>query len=196
MSTFTSGAPDLDLRPAPLAREAHKYLVEICDTCGFPGFADEDPADPVVAAAITGFESIDADEDYLPEGVAALELRARIERAASNFDSAGGLFLRAAWSADDLEDEHLAKALRLKAIESWDRAAQSGDLPAEDEASSRLLLTDVLRRAQEKQRATTEARSGLEKDPEPMLRALLDFELELIGRGDTECHSIGDVTRP
>ncbi|MBM3668241.1 MAG: hypothetical protein FJW90_12390 [Actinobacteria bacterium] len=102
--------------------------------------------------------------------------------------------LREAWERDDGGDERAAQCARLRAAAAFARAVAAGEgIAGSGSASTQLLLTDVLRRAGRFDAARERCHRGLSGRPKEPHRSLLEFELELIGAGDTAAHSASEA---
>ncbi len=119
-STSSYGAPDLDLRPSPLARYTIHISVRRCPVCGYCA--------PDLSAADQGIESLVAQEEYLqlledqdfPETARNCRCHAYLLRATGNHAAAGHADLWAAWICDDDDLAEPARLCREAAHEEWD----------------------------------------------------------------------------
>jgi hypothetical protein len=192
-SSSTFGPPDTDTRPAPMLRDALHLGVERCASCGYCA-QDLSTAGEGRAATVRSVEYTQlARADSIPEVVRDYLAMSLLDETAGAFREAGWASLRAAWGADDANDEVRAKTCRERAAGLFQRALAAGQTIAED-GFEHALLTDVLRRAGklDEARAIAEAEHGASSG---LLRALLDRQLAWIARQDTGSHTLDEVPR-
>jgi hypothetical protein len=106
--------------------------------------------------------------------------------------------LQAAWSCDDAENNDKAVECRLRAADLFPKAIENNETIMEDAGGGtyEALLTDILRRAGEFDRAGEICQAGIDAGAEDFILDILNYELALIGDEDTSCHSVGDVVEP
>ena len=80
-----------------------------------------------------------------------------------------------------------------KALEFWERAEEGGETLATGGPSSQLALADTLRRLGRFADAQLCCHRGLSGRPADPVRSLLEFEVELIAKQDTQVHSVDEV---
>ncbi len=98
--------------------------------------------------------------------------------------------LYATWLVDDAGIGSASQSLRIKATELIKQAQRSGTgidpMVGGDEA----LAVDLLRRAGRFPEARAALEAATYREPEPILRMVLNFQQGLIARGDTASHSL------
>lgn len=185
-SCSSFGAPDLDTRPAEMARSAIMSMLQVCPKCGFASFDFSDDVGETEAAKnlLASFpKSETMSADYYKAGEIARQIL-------SNHGEAFVYYLRAAWSADDEEDAQKAKEMRNLALKEKMILLQITESPSVEDF---LQASDIARRAEQ-----FDVASGLiaeldGKEMEPFIRNLVAFEKELIKQKDTSCHSVSEV---
>jgi hypothetical protein len=217
------GAPDLDLRPAPLARWTLAEQVHRCPQCGYCA-RDISVATDVARSAVRddGYRAEFEQERY-PELARRYACAARILAAGGDRAGAGRAALMGAWAADDelqlqfppdwepgcgvdLDESRLAaiagaseaashcRRLALAYFEA-DRAA--GLTFAADEAQADALLADLHRRLGDFGAARGAAERGVargaEGGAEGLVLGVLKLELQLAMFGDADCHNLEEV---
>lgn len=197
MSTNSSGYSDLDLRPPEMRRSTIIWWVQRCPYCGHCASdiesAEEDTKEIVESAEYQAqLESAD-----FPELANSFLCEAMIEEHLGSMTDAGWDCVHAAWVCDDAENEK-ATWCRLKAVEHFEQGIEAGESVMEDapDGANELLLAELLRRAGEFDCAKAKVEAGLEFGFEPdneIIKTILEFELELMGKGDTACHSMSEV---
>lgn len=146
MSTNSFGSPDLDQRPAGMARSTIASRLLECPYCGYvAGSIDRGDAKARAFLDTAEFRAASLEPFSDP---AARRFLVRAAQAAYEGDrrAAFTYMLAAAWVADDKKQTSEATAFRLRAAE------QLGDGPIRS-IDTRLELLDVLRRASSWERA-------------------------------------------
>ena len=196
-STNCFGSPDLDLRPAEMERSTMPYWVWGCASCGYvwnPLNEDETAPDAEAVRSVLAeprYQALRAGQDY-PELARDFLCHGLLFEQRGSLGNAGWAALRAAWACDDEDELRAAEGCRLMVLELWDRAAAAGEEIHEREAEA-ALRADVARRAGLFDRARTEALAGLEVADDDVITAVLQFELELIGRKDSAAHTVAEA---
>jgi hypothetical protein len=112
----------------------------------------------------------------------------------NRFAAAGYGALAAARACEELGEAEDASRCRERAVQFLREAERAGEpvtpfgLPG-----AQLLLADTLRRLGRFEEANWSCRRGLSGRPPDPVRSLLEFEIELISKGDTEAHSVAEV---
>jgi hypothetical protein len=203
-SIQTLGLPDLDTRPAELARSALPFGVQRCPACGYCArdISLEYPeAERVVRSP--AYEKI-LRKRTVSEKARQFLAWASIQEANGEYGGAGWSSLHAAWACDDAEKAKGAAECRKLALERLNRQlAQLGHITGLDEPSLvRLVLADLCRRIGQFDQATRWARDGQERiwarrpdagHPSDVVRFALEMELALIEDQDTACHSLEEI---
>ncbi|MBZ0184455.1 MAG: DUF2225 domain-containing protein [Melioribacteraceae bacterium] len=159
-STNSFGSPDLDYRPAGMARYTLIYQIQTCSSCGFSA--------PIISEDFLDMLSEEREEQKLQlklvkELINTKEYKSIINNrkysdlfnsfyAASliqekigNITTAFHLALKAAWSADDRNNKKAAKYARSRALELLEQLTED-DI---DKVTKVLINIDLLRRNEE-----------------------------------------------
>lgn len=187
-STNTMGAPDLDLRPAPMQRHTMNHWLEECPACGFVAAQIGKEDDKAAAAWKAG--AVDRDRLGDVAGLARLFLtRSLLEESLGRFGPAANNALHAAWASDDTGGAN-ATQLRLRALELSARAPLSGD-PLTHAA----MRIDLLRRAKRWDEAAAAADALLaQPDVPPVVRSVASFGRDRANGHDAAGYTVKDAT--
>ena len=187
-SCSSFGAPDLDARPAEMARGAIMSILQVCPECGYAAFdiSDDVKKPQAVKKLLASFpKSETLSDDYYKAGEIARQI-------SNDHGDAFVYYLRAAWSADDEHNAQKAKEMRSLALKEKMFLLQSTESPAVEDF---LQASDIARRA-EKFDAAADLIASLDgKEIEPFIRKLVSYEKKLIARKDTACHSVSEIER-
>lgn len=188
MSTNSFGSPDLDQRPAGMARAtAGSWLLE----CPFCGYVAEsiDRGDARTRAFLETAEFRAASLEPLPDPAARRFLvRAAQDAYEGNRTAAFRHTLSAAWIADDRKQASQATAFRLRAAEHL------GDGPIRS-IDVRLELLDVLRRAASWERAAALAEELTAEGLENPFAPIVAFHRRKIAEKDNGRYTIQQALR-
>ncbi|HEQ72654.1 MAG TPA: hypothetical protein ENN69_09210 [Spirochaetia bacterium] len=194
VSTNQMGSPDLDLRPPEMMRSTITYWVQQCPNCGYCAADLEESTDG--ADAVINSEPYRRqleDPDFPPLAnrflcLGLLNLQAKNEKAAIYN------MICAAWACDDAGAD--AAALKARALAAAHILALTEIIDGyfmEQPGADQILLADLYRRMGEFTYAAEFARQGLAREPEEIIRMILEFELKLIKREDTAAHTIEEA---
>lgn len=191
----TLGLPDLDTRPAELARSALPFGVQRCPSCGYCArdISLEYPeADRVIRTP--AYEKI-LRKRTVSEKARQFLAWAAIQEVNGEYGGAGWSSLHAAWACDDADKLKGAAECRQLALERFTRQLmQLGHITGLDEPSIiRLVLADLCRRTGHFEPAARWARDGQELHPSDIVRFALELELALIEDQDTASHSLEEI---
>ena len=191
----TLGLPDLDTRPAEMARSALPFGVQRCPSCGYCArdISLEYPeADRVIRTP--AYEKILRKRSVTEKARQFLGWAA-IQEAIGEYGGAGWSSLHAAWVCDDADKVKGAAECRQLALERFTRQLmQLGHITGLDEPSIiRLVLADLCRRTGQFEPAARWARDGQELNPSDIVRFALELELALIEDQDTASHSLEEI---
>ena len=191
-STNSFGAPDLDLRPAPMRRLTMEYWVQECPECGFVATHIDQP--------LGCDRSVLESEAYRTcDGITFRhDLAARfyrqyvIARTRNKPDLCFYAALHAAWVCDDCGDKENAVTCRKIAADM----AYTLLLSSEEERPEDLILqrADLLRRAGEFD-AAIKVLDGFTSQHEAH-RTVAAFQIEKCRAGDTERYTVLQATNP
>jgi uncharacterized protein (DUF2225 family) len=200
-STSIFGSPDLDLRPAPLARHNLSYQVQQCPNCGYCAVDVSTPLESEAAKKLLssdGYQSQLYHADF-PELANQFVCLALLLEAEGNLNATAWAYLSAAWACDDEGNDVLARHCRVRAAEYFQQSPVDEDQDdlddddPEEKGSQEALLTDVLRRAGQLDLAQAVCEQGLRVATSDVLQAVLRYEQSLISRQDTDCHTIEEA---
>jgi hypothetical protein len=125
-STSTFGAPDLDTRPAPLARFNLHVSIQECSNCGFCSPAIELGTPELLSVVESGLYRALLRDRSIEETARRFRCAANIAVATGDSAGAGWALLQAAWAFDDREDHAASAAARAEAITHWESARRAG----------------------------------------------------------------------
>lgn len=194
-STSVFGSPDLDLRPAPLARYNLGYDVQQCPNCGYCAADISIPLESDVAQNLVlsdGYQSQLHHADF-PELAKQFICLALLAEAEGDLQATAWAYLRAAWACDDDGQDAQASHCRARAAEYFQQghsADAEDELDVDEKGSQEALLSDVLRRAGQFESAQAVCEQGLRVATSDVLQAVLRYEHSLISRQDTGCYTI------
>jgi GTP pyrophosphokinase len=190
-NTF-GGGPDLDARPAEMARSALWAEIQECPSCGF--CASEIGAAPeTVARSLGSPRYLDTRQASEPCELARQYLLASfVSEDAGAFSDSGWMAVQAAWSCDDDEDAAGASRCRERAVEQFRAATVAGQGFAEDRAVESAILADVLRRCGRFHEATAICEVGLAA-AEGVVASVLTFEGTLARAGDDSARTVEEA---
>lgn len=190
MSTSACGPPDLDMRPAEMARSTLPQQVQACPHCGYCAKDISAPApDASGVMARTEFR-VQLTSDEFPELANRFLCAALILESSNRLVEAGWTAVQAAWACDDAEAAGAARHCRLRAESLLGRAVAAGQRVDELPGVDSLIRAELLRRADAFEEATERLQAGLSLNLPDKLRLLLLFETSLIERQDTARHTV------
>lgn len=189
-STNSFGSPDLDGRPAGMARSTLSHWVQECPNCGYCA-ADISKAHPSASALVQSDAYRALGSDKSAPALAIRFLRAaRVSDAAGDLSGAGRARLHAAWAADDARAEQLASQCRSEAAD----ALLASPRPAREDADERgwqaACVVDILRRAGRAVEARQHAERILDSGASPLVTQVLHFQLAALTSGDRLLHTV------
>lgn len=192
-SSNTLAAPDLDTRPAEMLRSTMGLWVRRCPGCGYcaPSLANG-PADAARTVRSEPYARQWADAT-LPELARKFQCWSMVLEAAGEFAGAGWSSVHSAWACDDASRPPGARGSRLRAVDLFGWARSAGQTFAPQTGAEEALLADLLRRAGDVEQAAEFCRAGLAREPEPLLRSILELELRLIAEGDRGRHTVAEA---
>lgn len=203
-STNSYGTPDLDYRPAGMARYILTYEVQTCISCGFSA--------PVISDDFKDFLSKKQDEkreqlqlikeiiaseeykeilknEFFPDFPNSFLAASFIQEKLGNFDSAFHLAMKSAWIADDNNNINAAEYSRNVALKLLDKTTEGFVA-----SSTKLLLKiELLRRVsrfEEADELVTQALIELQSDEKAM--KIISLQHELIIKRDAVAHKIDE----
>lgn len=188
-----TGAPDLDLRPAPDRRHTMAQWVQECPNCKLmcPDLANP-PAGVAEALAHPDYVGIVADRKAHPL-VRKFRAWGYLAEKAGRQDDAGFAHLHAAWVADDAKDKSLAIMQRHMAVMHLGPARDRGQVYSRQKGAAEALLADLHRRMERWADAIHEAERGKSVTDQPFIDALCDYEIALANKHDAGVHTTNEV---
>lgn len=182
-------APDLDLRPGEPVRSTMSRWLQACPHCGYaaPSIAEAHPAGAQAVAAAP-YRALIADTAH-PVLARRFLAWAHVLEETGALHAAAEATLHAAWVADDLNRDDLARQWRREAVALW----RSG--PALD-AEQSVRVIDALRRAGDFAEAEGAAEALAAINPPEAVAQVTALEARLITAEDTGRHSIASALAP
>jgi len=189
-SMLSMGASELDARPLHLRGEVLSTLAQRCPECGY--CAERiDMAAPGAGEVIAGEEYRRWLEDPdFPKPASTFACKALIEEAQGRVPEAAWSWIHAAWWCDDEELPEEATTCRINALRLVEETRKSGGRLTEDPGTGVAIVADLLRRTgrmEECRRWLEENADLLAEEPLSILR---EYQLHLVGRGDSSRHSM------
>ena len=192
-STNSFGSADLDTRPPPMMRDTMFAWVQRCSECGY--------CCSRLSEARPGAEEIVKEDEYrnqlsnqaYPKLANSFLCEAIIARKSNDYAGSTWALIHAAWACDDADKSEEAANCRRQAADMLITAESHGQQVAENGEASAAMLVDFLRRsgqADEARKVITENRSDIEEE---VIARILDFQADLIEKGDVSCHTIAEV---
>ena len=182
-------APDLDLRPGEPVRSTMARWLETCPHCGYaaPDITEAHPAGAQAVAAAP-YRALIADTAH-PVLARRFLAWAHVLEETGALHAAAEATLHAAWVADDLNRDDLARQWRREAVALW----RSG--PALD-AEQSVRVIDALRRAGDFAEAEGAAEALAALNPPEAVAQVTALEVRLIAAEDTGRHSMASAIAP
>ncbi|RKG69008.1 hypothetical protein D7V80_10355 [Corallococcus sp. CA054B] len=189
-STSTFGNPDLDGRPAGMARSTLSHWVQECPNCGYCA-AELSKAHPSARALVQSDSYRALCSDRSAPALATRFLRAALVReAAGDLSGAGHARLHAAWAADDAGAEQLASQWRSDAADALLASPGSTREAGDWRGWQAACVVDILRRAGRAVQARQHAERILDGGASPLVTQVLRFQLAALASGDMLRHTV------
>ena len=214
-SSIFSG-PDLDTRPAFMARYNIRYEVYSCKNCGYCNIE--------LDQEISGADRVIQSSEYKkilksrksPKKANEFSCLAMLYDSKGNLVQSGFQYLKAAWICDDkhkwmkgaqqikADEENItpiitprmsaiaksAAAFRIQALEKFKAAEKKNKAVMKTKGETRLLKIDLLRRMGQFDEAENICRLALKKRLGSRIRHILQYELYLCKNRDDACRDI------
>ena len=192
-STHAFGSPSLDLRPPPDEGYCLEYMIESCSHCNYVARTlDSTPLKgTAVAMASPSWSALMARQD-ISELCSDFKRGELIRRQSQDLKGAVWMAFRAVWVSDDVTPPASA-SLRREAAELLKNAMASGTPYVDAPGGNESLIADLYRRATDWSDASSWAEEGLEIAEDPVIGAVLAFELKLINAQDDRHYLIEDA---
>jgi hypothetical protein len=195
MSSNSMGSKDLDMRPPEMMRSTISLWVEKCSACGYCAAdinkllnnAKETISDSAYKAQLSNAN--------FPELANKFLCRMLIEDKAGEHRAAIYSAICAGWASDDAKMASAALAARELSIRRiLDLNAKTERYSAQKGADE-LLISDMYRRNGQFEKAGQIIEKGLSLELEDVVKTILKFELELVGKKDTTVHLISEAIK-
>lgn len=185
MSMHITDWPDLDGRHSGMERSIFALSIQRCPSCGYcaPDISKESPKAREAVQGQAYCEQLE-NPDFPPLANSFL-CKSMISEKEGDFSSAGWASLKAAWACDDRDHNDGAKKCRLRAVEMFKKAMDSGEKFSGMFNNDYVMLTDLLRRAERFDEALAVCEEGLAKNLDEQFKKFLEFEKALIEKGDS-----------
>ena len=182
-------APDLDLRPGEPVRSTMARWLQQCPSCGYaaPNITKAHPA-AAQAVAAAPFRALLAESGHPPLARRFLAWAHVLEETGA-LHAAAEATLHAAWVADDLGRDDLARMWRLDSVALW-----RGGPPLDAEQTVRVI--DALRRAEAWGDAGATAETLGLADPPEAVAQVVGLEARLIAAQDAGRHTVASALPP
>jgi len=192
-STSIFGKPDLDGRPAELARSTIDMWVERCPSCGYCAkdlSEAEEGASEVVQTA--RYRSQLDDEEY-PQLANSFLCLSLIQEHMGSYAKAGWSSVHAAWACDDEKCRDAARRCRMRALTLFEQARKKGQAISREPGAEDARMVDLMRRSGLFESALELCDRALAKSPDATISRILGFERMLILGKDDACHTIEEA---
>lgn len=182
-----SGAPDLDLRPAPPHRSYVKHWVMKCPGCGYCNATLDMPTD--IEKDYLSSEEYQSLGGIIGVNGKAAEMikKALICVQDHSYKEAVQSYLYAAWMLDDDNSEKQAKACRKAAVAVIDAHPAA----FKNDPNFKLLMADLLRRSGEFTMVVREYEGVAYNSL--LMTAIVLFEVSLAAKGDSAAHRADEI---
>jgi hypothetical protein len=191
-STNAFGSPDLDLRPAEMARSTLSYQVQNCSNCSY---CSND-----IASFENDFKEILESKEYLnifrseesPITANYFLCHAMFMAAQNKWDKAAWATLNAAWICDD-ENHPNRFGNREKAIALFEQAIEMKEISLEEKTSIQCVAIDLYRLLGETKLARKAIKDIRFGHPYLGARITLHYQEYLSESGDLDIHTIDEA---
>ncbi len=182
-------APDLDLRPGEPVRGTMARWLQQCPGCGYAA-PDITKAHPGAALAVAAapFRALLAETTH-PQLARRFLAWAHVLEETGALHAAAEATLQAAWVADDLGREDLARHWRLEAVALWRAGPKL-------EPEQIVRIVDALRRAEAWDDADHTAETLAAGNPTEDVAQVLTLERRLVAARDSGRHSLATAMPP
>lgn len=193
LSMSSCDLPDLDMRPAEVARSSIDMWIQTCPLCGYCA--------PDISELIEKSSEVVSSDSYkqqlynteFPKLANAFLSYSMIQENIKDYAAAGLACIYAAWVCDDENADITAQKCRKKAIALLQKAMQNSQRFTEESGEEEAIIVDLLRRSGQFELAFKMCNDILEKDPKDTIADILRFQRILIGDSDTSCHTIAEA---
>lgn len=192
-STKASGAPDLDTRPAGMARRDLLHAILCCKRCMYcaPDLSER------LETTLELVPSLEYRRVYTEKGIPELARRwacwSLLQERAGGHAAAGWAALRAAWVCDDAGTVPGADRYRTSAIESFLRAQEARRRFAGGRTSEHLILVDLCRRNHRFECAIWLCQELQASGAPDHIQEVVSFQLRRAEQGDSQAYNLDDA---
>jgi hypothetical protein len=192
-STKQFSSPDLDTRPAEMARLTVGYWVPRSESCGCAA-PDVSPGSRK-AARLTKTPTTAAcrQVDRCPKLAREFLCCALIQEGSGKEADAFWSAVDAAWACDDAEPRDVAVARRARATRLFERAREQGVSIADDNGRRLAILADLSRRSGRFDELASRCQGPMAAGQEDILESIRRIQLALGKRKDVACHTIDEA---
>lgn len=184
-----SGSRDLDGRPSQIQRSVIYMWVQHCGSCDYCA--------PDIATGKPEYSSLIKNPDYkqilistnFPNTAISFRCYSYIMEMEQNFADSAWAQLCGAWVCDDNKFENGSIECRIKALDLFTKAIQLKQSFADTRSEENIFIIDTLRRTRQFDEARRICTDELKNSPADHILDLLEFEMFLIDKGDSDCHN-------
>ncbi|MFA5205729.1 MAG: hypothetical protein WC708_15135 [Lentisphaeria bacterium] len=192
-STNTLALPDLDTRPAEMMRSTLPIQVQRCPKCGYCATQVSAPNDRAAAVVATEEYQSQLTDAHYPELANSFRCQALIEQDRDDLAAATWAFIHAAWACDDAHNDPQAADCRTRAAGLLVKAEQKGTPITDQPGVNLAILTDLLRRSGQFDRARSEIETRWNTVFDYTIKNILALQVGLIEEKDTRRHTVEET---
>jgi hypothetical protein len=193
MSSNTMGSQDLDTRPPEMLRSTISLWVEKCAACGYCATDIAKLLGPAKETVMGIAYKAQLSNPDFPELANKFLCRMLIEDEAGERKAAIYSAICAGWACDDANMPSAASVARELSIKRILDLSLKNEHYVDQKGADALLISDMYRRNGEFERARNFIAEGLKLEPAGMIKNILNFELELVGKKDTTIHKVSEA---
>jgi len=192
-STNEFGSPDLDTRPAEMARSAIKGLVQVCTGCTYCS-DDLSKIEPELAPLVysQAYRDIFGEVGF-SANASYWRCKAWLEEKQEKYAEAFWSTMNAAWDCDDHEVESTALKSRGEAIAYYKSAQKHEQSLTEDPAAAPLILMDLYRRIRDRDGFERTIKRYSKKIKDPLHKKIMAFQAYLMNCYDCGSYTLDDA---
>jgi len=192
-STNAFGPPDLDTRPPEMERSTIYCWIQRCPSCGYCSYNISE-CDNEVREIVTSkeYQNIVSDSEMPKVAASFLALSYQNEMQEKYHDSVWGA-IHAAWICDDENNLESSTKCRKQAISLIEKSNNHNQKFTNQAGASETITIDLMRRSGMHQEALELSAALKTEEFEEIIRQVIQYEEELIAKGDTAAHTISEV---
>ncbi len=189
LSTNAFGSMDLDTRPPEMARSVLPFEIQQCPHCNYANPDIEENPLGICPSDLSASAYVRLAKNRSINSTARSYLLAGyLYEQKQKYRQAGGMYLKAAWSFDDMRNDSGAISARKKAVENIEKWLQETD-----EVNLEVMTVDLYRRIGDFEKADRTIGRLMKRELPELLASILNFERKLIGEKDTRCHRVEEA---